>query len=167
MDTWHLLYCKARNEARSVLNLENQGLMAFYPQFTRSRLVRGKRTLVTEAIFPSYVFVCMGDNGNYNAVRSTRGVSDFVRIGNAPIEVPEELIDNLMLHSEHCCFSEQLQQMLSDMPKLGDKVVIAEGIYRGLEAIYQKADGLERSVLLIKLLNQDVSLTLDNRAFSA
>lgn len=165
MNNWHLLYCKARNESRAVQNLENQGLLSFYPQFTRTKLVRGKRSKVVEPIFPNYVFVALGETANYNAVRSTRGVSDFVRIGNVPVVVPDELVKQLMSRTEVSGFSERLFELLPSLPQAGDNVVIINGVYRGLEAVFQEADGLERSVLLIRLLNQDVSLTIDNRAF--
>jgi len=51
-------------------------------------------------------------------------------------------------------------------PKDGDVVVINDGVYQGLEAIFKANDGLERSVLLIKLLEQQAELTIDNKTFT-
>jgi hypothetical protein len=44
--------------------------------------------------------------------------------------------------------------------------MIDQGIYQGLEAIYQATDGLERSVLLIKMLEQQATLVLNNTEFA-
>ena len=52
------------------------------------------------------------------------------------------------------------------LPKPGDKVVVDQGIYQGLDAIYHSSDGLERSVLLIKMLEQQATLVLNNTDFT-
>lgn len=160
--SWHLLYCKARNEKRAELHLNNQGVSSFFPVFSREKIVRGKRTMVTEAVFPNYLFIKMNDQVSYTSVRSTRGISDFVRVGQVPVQVSADLVYQLMARSDTDEFNQQVAEHLSALPQEGDKVSIKEGPYRGLDAIYKSPDGLERSVLLIKLIQQDVEVCIGN-----
>ena len=58
----------------------------------------------------------------------------------------------------------QPKPLLTDptLPKCGDKVIITEGIFEGLEAIYAEPDGETRSILLLSLINQKVEHRIDN-----
>ncbi|CAG8998355.1 MAG: Transcription antitermination protein RfaH [Candidatus Celerinatantimonas neptuna] len=160
---WHLVYCKAKNEQRAEAHFANQGIVSFFPVFSCERVVRGKRTMVTEPVFPNYLFVDKPEHVNYTTIRSTRGVSDFVRMGQKPVTVPSELVYQLMARSDTPEMNAKASRNFPKLPEFGDKVVIQDGPYRGLDAIYQKADGMERSILLIKLIQQDVQVCLDNR----
>ncbi|MFM2482665.1 transcription/translation regulatory transformer protein RfaH [Celerinatantimonas sp. YJH-8] len=159
---WHLLYCKARNEKRAEMHLANQGVVSFFPVFSSERILRGKKTKVIEPVFPNYLFVKMTEQTSFTSIRSTRGVSDFVRVGNTPVKVPANLVYQLMSRSDTDELNEAVSQQLCLLPKIGDKVWIKDGPYRGLDAIYQKADGLERSILLINLLHQEVEICVEN-----
>lgn len=162
--SWHLLYCKARNEHRAAAHLANQDIMSFFPVFSCERIIRGKRTIVTEPVFPNYLFIDLcHEQISYTTIRSTRGVSDFVRKGQTPVTVPKELVYYLMARSDSPELNQQVESKCSRLPKGGDKVAIKDGPYKGLDAIYQKADGLERSILLIKLIQQQVEITVDNK----
>lgn len=160
---WCLSYCKAKNEARAELNLKNQDIVSFFPVFTTERIVRGKRTQVTEPLFPNYIFAEVPEKVSYTTIRSTRGVIDFVRHGASPVVVPSELVYELMLRSDTSELNEMLQAKTQTQIRSGEKVLITQGQYKGLEAIYDKADGLCRSMLFIKLLQQDVPVSIDNK----
>ena len=102
-------------------------------------------------------------HGNFNSVRSTRGVIDFVKNGRQYIKVPLQLVTEL-----------QRKQLLRDnelgtvrLYNSGDKVLIEQGSFAGIEAIYNCQDGLERSVLLINLLNKPTPMSIGNDEFKA
>ncbi len=65
------------------MHLENQSVECFYPEVCVEKILRGKRQMVQEPLFPSYMFVRFDfENGpSFTTVRSTRGVVDFVRLG--------------------------------------------------------------------------------------
>jgi transcriptional antiterminator RfaH len=46
----------------------------------------------------------------------------------------------------------------------GDRVTVATGPLAGLEAIYQMADGEQRSLLLLEILSQTVRMPVDTAA---
>ncbi|MFM2485129.1 transcription/translation regulatory transformer protein RfaH [Celerinatantimonas yamalensis] len=163
---WHLVYCKARNEQRALTHLANQNVVSFFPLFSYEKIVRGKRTILTEPVFPNYLFVEKKSHVSYTTIRSTRGISDFVRMGNQPVQVPKELVFELMALSDTPELNQFASEKVCHLPLCGDKVAITEGPYQGLEAIYQKADGLERSMLLITLIQKEpIAVSFANKAF--
>ncbi|MCG5372296.1 transcription/translation regulatory transformer protein RfaH, partial [Providencia rettgeri] len=87
-------------------------------------------------------------------------VSYFVRFGKLPVVVPDEIIATLMVPNFMKEVSEQL-------PQKGDEVVIYDGIFQGVRAIYSEPDGEARSVLLLKILNKEVPRVVANRNFEA
>ena len=44
-------------------------------------------------------------------------------------------------------------------------VLIVDGVFEGLQAIYTEPDGEARSMLLLNLINKQVSQSIDNRQF--
>ncbi len=160
MKRWYLLYCKRGEQLRAKLHLENQGVECYYPEVTVEKIVRGKRQSVKEPLFPSYMFVRFDFEvgPSFTTVRSTRGVTDFIRFGAKPKELQGDLIYDL----KHLDNSEQ-SQVISSTPKKGQVLKVTSGPFSGIEAIYQEADGERRSMMLIKLINQPVVMSIDNK----
>ena len=160
--SWFLLYCKPREEQRGLNNLQNQGIEAFYPTIKVEKLRKGIRSTTEEALFPNYLFVKLNpETANFNAIRSTRGIASFVRFGLQHAQVSPSVIEQLKATVvEHSAGCDE-----HHLPKIGEPVTINQGIYQGLDAIYQSSDGLERSILLIKMLEQQATLVLKNTEF--
>ena len=158
--SWFLLQTKPRQEYRAVENLQRQGVESFCPQISVEKLSRGKRVKVEEILFPGYLFIRYDyQSVSSTTIRSTRGVSSFVSTSGAPVQVPQQLID-------------ELQQRVvggietpTNLPQSGDKLEILEGPFRGLEAIFSQPDGASRAIVLIKLLNQQVEAVLPFDSF--
>ena len=91
-------------------------------------------------------------------MRSTRGVADFIRQGAMPQIVSEELVYNLMLNEDNDSYKE----MFESLPQQGDKLILEQGEFKGLDAIYQEADGEKRSFMLINLLGKQVKVSIEN-----
>ena len=75
-----------------------------------------------------------------------------------PAVVPASLIEELK-NAECVSLSEQ------NVPQPGDIVEITEGMFKGLEAIYQEPDGDTRSVLLLTLISKELTKKVDNTSF--
>ncbi|MEJ2911285.1 transcription/translation regulatory transformer protein RfaH [Pseudoalteromonas sp. C12FD-1] len=156
MESWYLVTCKPRQEERAATNLLNQGIGVFYPKLTTEKLVKGRRTVKQSALFPNYLFVCLeSQNGNFSAVKNTRGISGFVSYGANYQIVPTALIEQLK--------SERLQTNDSTLPKAGDVVSVHNNSFNNISAIYKEPDGDMRSILLINLLNKQVEMSVDNK----
>ena len=57
MQSWYLLYCKRGQLQRAQEHLERQAVNCLTPMITLEKIVRGKRTTVSEPLFPNYMFV--------------------------------------------------------------------------------------------------------------
>lgn len=159
MEQWYLLYCKPKQEQRALDNLKMQGIESYFPTFSHSKLVRGKRATSEKPLFPNYLFVHLdSQTGPFNKVKNTRGVSSFVMCGANYQVVPDAIVANTRAMSAGV--------VVDELPKTGEQVQIEIGSYQGLSAIYLEPDGDKRSVLLLKLLNQDVKMVLNNSEFS-
>lgn len=158
--SWYLVHTKARQEDTAVTNLERQNYRCYMPMIHLEKIRRGKSVVVEEPMFPSYVFVQLDNSENgkgqsWTPIRSTLGVRDLVRFGGQSPKVDPDLIAALFER-------EQLQQTTPQaLFSVGDKVIVTEGAFAGLEAIYQTADAECRSMILLNLLNKPVQMRIE------
>jgi transcriptional antiterminator RfaH len=158
---WLLLQVKPKQETRALENLQRQGGECYCPQICIEKLNRGKRIQAEEALFPGYLFINVQPERNgltYTSIRSSRGVSKIVRFGAEPIKVPETLIAQIK-HREQ---ADSIGILAKDLPQAGDNINITEGPFRGLKAVFSHTDGMQRSIVLINLLNQQAPTSLAN-----
>ena len=64
--------------------------------------------------------------------------------------MPESLIVQIR-HREQ---ADSLALIAKELPQAGDNISITEGPFRGLKAVFSHTDGMQRSIVLINLLNQ-------------
>lgn len=160
--SWYLVHTKSRQEDTAITNLERQNYRCYMPMIHLEKIRRGKSVVVEEPMFPSYVFVQLDNSGSdsskgqsWTPIRSTLGVRDLVRFGGQSPKVDPDLIAALLER-------EQLQQTTPQaLFAAGDKVIVTEGAFAGLEAIYQTADAECRSMILLNLLNKPVQLRIE------
>ena len=57
MQAWYLLYCKRGQLERAQEHLERQAVNCLMPTIELEKIVRGKRTTVSEPLFPNYLFI--------------------------------------------------------------------------------------------------------------
>ena len=143
--SWHLVHTKPRGEARALANLERQGFEVFLPLITLQKVRRGKLTSVTEPMFSRYLFIrTTSIMQDLSLVRSTLGVIQLVRFGTVPAKVPNDWVEAMRLQP---AVHEKLFHA-------GDKLLIGNGMLKGLDAIYVQPDGESRAMVLINLLSK-------------
>jgi len=138
---WYLVKIKSRMEEIVEINLTNQNIEYFLPRFTC-----GKRE--GKAIFPGYIFVKPGSNHTYQSIRSTRGVSDFVRFektfantSNKTINELRELVDTI---------NNRMNQI--NLHQKGEEVLIKSGPFKDFNAVFEKYDDDQSAIVLINFL---------------
>ena len=159
MEAWYLLYCKRGQMIRAKEHLERQAVACLSPMVTLEKIIRGKRAAITEPLFPNYLFIEFDpERIHTTTISATRGVSHFVRFGNLPVTITPDVIDELRDHVYEGITDPQT-------PQIGDRVIITDGVFEGIEAIYTEPDGEARSMLLLNFLNKQVCQSLQNRQF--
>ncbi|EKE75375.1 transcription/translation regulatory transformer protein RfaH [Gallaecimonas xiamenensis] len=157
MSDWYLVYCRAKQEGRAKANLQNQGFESYLPKVLGSRLCRGKLKTQEQVLFPNYLFVQLDATGaDFYKVRSTRGVSGFVRFGDMPVKIPAKLIKTLALNEERLEAAGVMDQGF----KPGQRVRLLNGPFKGLSAIYQAQDGEERVKVMIEILQRQSNVSV-------
>lgn len=155
---WFLVRSKPRQEAVALTNLTRQGYESYLPMFAAEKIVRRKQAIVQEPMFARYLFVRLDTSGqgqSWSPIRSTIGVSELVCFGSKAARVDETLID--MLREREAWQSEQPKSLFAS----GDSVVIADGAFAGLQAIYQMNDAEGRAMVLLDLLSKPVAMKIN------
>lgn len=99
---------------------------------------------------------CVTDD--WRPIRSTRGVSGFVRFGTGlPAPVSDELMKPLLDLN-----LEQMGEQLSIYPKVGEKVSVSVG-ETWVDALVTAENAKGRVEVLLNLLGQEQSLWVDSR----
>ena len=148
---WYAIHSKPRQEERALDNLQRQGFEAWLPMLTVEKVLRGKLVNVTEPMFSRYLFIRLDtEQTNWSPIRSTLGVSRLVSFGNRPAVVADELIQALQTVPQRA--PERLFQP-------GETIKIVSGPLKGIEGIFQQADGEHRAMVLIDLLNKQHRVT--------
>lgn len=153
---WHLIHTKPRQEKLALLNLQQQGYECYLPTFSVEKVHQSAVTVVAEPLFPRYLFIRL-DQGksakSWSPIRSTKGVNRLVSFGNEPAKIDEQLV-NILRTQENVA---QPQRLFSS----GERVLIEEGPFTGIEALYQIADGERRAMVLVEMLNKPVYMRVN------
>jgi transcriptional antiterminator RfaH len=156
---WWVVQTKPQAEKIAIKHLENQGLTIYCPLFKKESLKGRQLKVNTSPLFPRYIFVKADLTAyrNVHTVRSTRGVSQLLKIGEVPTKVAYQLINELKkLESKK---SNEAQPLFNP----GDHVKIKEGLYKDIEAVFQMNDGMNRAVVLLSILNKVTTLRIDKK----
>jgi transcriptional antiterminator RfaH len=160
MQGWYLIQTKPKQEDRAVVNLELQGVNAFCHKVFVEKIIRGKRKVLKEVLFPNYLFVQFDhDNVSALSINYTRGVNRIISFGNQPSTVPDELIAQLKKRVD-----QSNDNLVSDFPEKGEHLQVLDGPFKGLNAIFSHIEGDFRAAVFLSILKQKVKalLTLEH-----
>ena len=145
---WYVVATKTREEETARINLERQGYSVFLPKLSLKKRRKGHWQVVTESLFPGYLFVALELGEDDPApIQSTVGCIGLVRFAHVYTPVPGELIKSL-----------QAAAFETDDVKApfepGDKVHFVSGPFAGIEAVFDMARGGDRAQVLIEMLGK-------------
>ena len=149
MKNWYLIKTKSRQEHVAIKNLENQEYITYCPTVT----IKNKHIV----LFPGYLFIYLDkEKENWSPIRSTKGVSNFVRFGLNFAQVPDTVIK--FLKANEPINKEKFINL--NRLKSGDKIQITDGVFKNCVAIFNSSKPQERVVLLMNILGQQQSITI-------
>ena len=156
MKHWYLVKTKSKQEDIAILNLENQNFHVYCPY----ALIKNKN----EVLFPGYIFIQLDkDTQNWSPIRSTKGVLHFIRFGLSYAKIPDNIIE--FIKTNELNTAEKLKNINKFKP--GDKVQIADGVFKNCIAIFKSYKSDERVILLMNLLGQQQKLTIKQESLNA
>lgn len=163
MSKWYVVLTKPKQELRAEEHLRAQGGEVFLPRIALEKMRKGKRVNVIESLFPGYLFVNVeGCEHLVGSIRSTRGVRQLLRFGIEPIEIRQDLIDDLRCRCGDVSASgENLSGNIQAVFKEGQFVEITSGPFKDYQAIFKQFDGEQRAIILLGLLNQQQELLVE------
>jgi len=148
--TWFFAQFKPNCHRIAERNLERQAFQSFLPMQEETRRVRGKFTTFMRPLFPGYLFVAFDKaHGGWQAVNSTYGITRLVSAGKTPVEVPLNLVSQLM---QRCDTAGKLLP-----PKLlspGDQVIINKGPFVEFIATIEALASDRRVWVLLEFMGQ-------------
>jgi transcriptional antiterminator RfaH len=150
---WYLIQCKRREEFRALEHLGRQQFSCYLPTLAVEKRRNGRKLDAREPLFPGYLFIKLDDvSDNWHPIRSTRGVIQIVRFSEHPVPVQDEIVETIR------------QRLAGNPPRVpylqpGERVVITEGCFAELEAIFVANDGDERVMLLMNIFNREQTLS--------
>ena len=153
---WYLLKTKSRQERRAKDNLERQGIEVFCPEITVEKVRSGKSLVESEILFPRYLFIKLWSTSpSVGSIRSTKGVQSFISFGGTLAKVPLSLIVELKNNTES-----NGQTVISKLPRKGDKLHVKNGSFKGINVVFSQPDGERRAVVLMKIMNQEIKMSV-------
>lgn len=152
---WYLVLTKPRRERCAFENLERQGYECYLPTYPAEVLRSGAPEIAEQPLFPRYLFIRLGRGPaakSWTPIRSTVGVSRLVSFGREPTSVDDRLIEILK--------AREAQHRAEPVPLFqnGERVMLTQGAFDGIEGVYQMTDGDRRAMVLIELLSRRVVL---------
>lgn len=154
---WYLIHTKVRQERCAEENLERQGYTCFLPRMRVEKLRRRALVVVMEPLFPRYLFIRL-DAGlkakGWGPIRFTSGVTRLVTFGNQPAKLSDSLVGYIRARTKDAVAPKEFFEP-------GQALVVTNGLFIGLDAIYQMPDGEGRVVVLLNILSKPVQLSVE------
>jgi len=152
MKAWFVVYTKPRQEDTAKAHLQRQHYDVYLPK-SYCRSVRKRRRI--ESLFPRYLFLRLDtESDNWGPIRSTRGVSHLVSFGGQPAYVPDGFVRGLKSNEDEG----GVQRWIAPDYVAGDRVLIAEGLFAGYEAVCSALSGHQRVLLLLELAGSSLQV---------
>lgn len=154
MSNWYLIQTKIRQEHVARDNLERQGYECFLPLIRAEKLRRGALQVEQEPLFPRYLFIRLATGlelQSWALIRSTVGVSRLVTFGQMQTKIENELVTKLQVKTDSA-------EVRLHHFEPGEHIVVSDGPFTELEAIYQTADAEGRVIALLNILSKQVKM---------
>lgn len=152
---WLAFYTLARREKDLMRRLEAVGVPFYAPLVPRRLHTAGGRVRYSYVpLFPGYVFAPVDDEQRREAL-ATNTVARWISVGDERMLVHDLRAIKRLIDSERPLTPEARLEP-------GHEVRVKSGPLRGVEGIVIKRRGSERLVVAVRLLNQGVSIELED-----
>ncbi len=151
---WYVVHTQPQNEIRAELNLRQQGYLTYIPRYLRKRRHARRTEVVTRPLFPRYMFVALDiTRDRWRAIQSTFGVSQIIRVGDAPLPVPDGIVEEIRAREDTDGY---VALGLPAGVQPGSPVQLVEGIFANYKGVLERISDNRRVSVLLELLGREV-----------
>ncbi|NQY05368.1 MAG: UpxY family transcription antiterminator [Flavobacteriaceae bacterium] len=161
---WHVLYVKSRWEKKVYESLEDNSIESFFPQTKTIKQWSDRKKMVLKPLFPSYVFVKINSSLEFHKALSVNGACAYIRFGKEYARVTEKEINQIKLLIGDKNISDIETNV--ELPKIGEVKKIACGPLNGLNCEIVKVDNLNKIIVRIDSLQQNIMATIPSYVLS-
>ena len=152
---WYVAFCKPAQEQVAQINAQNQGFDTYLPMLTKQQVNLGKLSVITQAMFPRYLFVRpRSDEQSVVSLKSTRGIVKLVQFGCELGVAPNELVERLR-EAEASAHKDGPEMLFQQ----GDWVDVIDGPFKGFMAKVLRKPS-ERVKLLLEFMGRSQQVSL-------
>lgn len=154
---WFCLHSQPKHEHIAAGHLRQMDVEVLNPRLRFKRLTRYGPVVVTEALFPGYLFARFDLGTSLPRVKYAPGVKTVVHFGPRWPKVPDHVIGQI----RDTIGADEVRLVPSGLNP-GDSVQIAGGALHGLEAVInQVLPGKQRVLVLMDFLGRQTTVELD------
>ncbi len=157
---WYAIQTKSKQEDLVAYYLSQLGMEILNPKQMKEKFVWGRPKIVTEPLFPGYMFAKFNPARFLHTIQYTRGVRKVLHFGMTLLRIEEEIIQGIRerLNSDDCV------ELYHEPFSAGDAVAVTEGPFNGLRGIFRREmNGQKRVVLLLDILGAPTEVIIDRR----
>lgn len=152
---WYAVYTRSRHEKSVSRLLERMSVTTFLPAYESVHHWNDRRAVVSQPIFPGYVFARIG-LANRIQILSVPGVINFVGTPGRPCPIPDE-----ELHALRACWEHRIRMEPHPYLVVGRRVRIRQGLLSDTDGILVRKKGKFRLVLSVNLITRSVAVEVD------
>jgi transcription elongation factor/antiterminator RfaH len=157
--SWYVVHTNPQQEDRANINLMAWQIETLNPKLRVKKYNQfsGKATLVSKALFPSYIFARFKLNEQYSRVRFTRGVHSLVSFNDTPASVDDEVIELVRARLGDDGFVNMYEEL-----KAGDEVIINEGRFQNFCGVFEREiEDTDRVRILLSTVSFQAHVVVD------
>lgn len=151
---WIAAYTRSRHELAVADQLQQKGLDALLPTYRRLSRWSDRIRRTDAPLFPGYVFVRVPE-GEHRRVLQTGGVVSLVCRSGRPVPLSDADVDKLRICTAHSTAVEPHPFL-----RVGQRVLVKHGPFRGWEGILVEKRNSTRLVLTVDEIMKSVSIDL-------
>jgi transcriptional antiterminator RfaH len=150
---WWVVHTRPRCEKALAWDLTHKNIPYFLPMSRRAQIWGGRRRLVLQPLFPSYLFVCGDSPMRGNVLATGRAVNIL------PVPQRQQFVDEI--ESLRIALDSNVQLNLYPFVTVGRRVRVARGPMMGMVGMILETKDFARLVLQVTALGTSAELVID------
>jgi transcription antitermination factor NusG len=159
---WYAVYTRSRHEKLVDRELNKKGIETFLPLRKVMHHWSDRKKIIEEPLFKGYLFVHTSLHNRLTILNTVGAVCLVGRSMAEPLEVPEKELFAVRRFVE-----KEIQIDPFPYLKIGERVYIRSGPFKGVEGFVVRKDKHCRLVISLDLLMQSVSIQIDEACVEA